>query len=164
MIKNKGYRWLLLFLLIAVFPDPPVATVAATSRNLGSKLILVNLTRVDFADFNTVDYPYLQRLLTQGQVGLAVVRVAGGTTPGKIYLALNGALPGRVGEQDSALGVIGSTLRQAGKQTAFLGNAIFLAAEPDGKTLLCDVYGVVDHEIATGGFYGRCDFSLWFSD
>ena len=70
MIKNKGCRWLLLFFLFTVFAFPAVAT----GKTPDPKLVLVNMTRVDFADFNTADYPYLQRLLTQGQVGLAVVR------------------------------------------------------------------------------------------
>lgn len=145
MIKNKGCRWLLLFFLFTVFAFPAVAT----GKTPDPKLVLVNMTRVDFADFNTADYPYLQRLLTRGQVGLAVVRVEGRFTPEKVYPALNRVPSGGVGNQEPTLGMIGSSLRRAGKQTAFLGNAD-LPWQPNraAKILLSDIYGAVDLEIS----------------
>lgn len=145
MIKNKGCRWFIFLFLPAVLAlSPPVAGQAP-----GARLVLVNVTRVDFTDFNTADYPYLQRLLTEGQVGLAVVRVAGRLTPEKVYLALNGASAGGGAGEENASGVIGSRLRQAGKRTAFLGNAD-LPWRPNrsAKNLLSDAYGAVDEEIS----------------
>ncbi|HHT48376.1 MAG TPA: hypothetical protein GXZ98_03670 [Firmicutes bacterium] len=131
MIKGKGkkrYRidWqrpdlrlgLILFLLVLAVQ--PVAGAGPPPR---AKLILVNLTRVAFADFDTGNYPHLQQLLTEGQLGLVSVRVTGRLTPEKIYQAVSrGASDPNQGFYPEQ-GRIGTLLRQAGKRLAFLGNA-----------------------------------------
>ncbi|NLM37706.1 MAG: hypothetical protein GX202_06235, partial [Firmicutes bacterium] len=147
MIKNVGYRWfsLLFSLAVLTFSIPVAAQVPA------AKLVMVNLTRVDFSDFNTADYPYLQWLLTEGQVGLVMLQVAGRLTPEKVYPVLNGGFSGGTRGEEAAGGLIGSSLRQAGKRTAFLGNAD-LPWQPNrsAKNLLADAYGAVDIEISDG--------------
>lgn len=145
MIKNKGCRWFLFFLLIVVFPLP----AAAIGRSPAAKLVLVNLTRVDFADFDTADYPCLQRILTQGQVGLVVVPVAGRLTPEKVFTAFSAVSTPGEGKREPVRGKLGSRLRQAGLRTAFLGNAD-LPWQPNrsARIFLSDHAGVVDYEFS----------------
>lgn len=150
MINKKGCSLFLVICFLVFFP----LTAGAHGEPAGAKVVLANLTRVDFADFNTGDYPHLQRLLTQGHVGLVTVRVKGRLTTEKVYRALSAAPAGGGGEEGgawSALGTLGALLRQGGKQTAFLGNAD-LPWQPNraARILFSDTHGQVDYEFAAG--------------
>ena len=102
MVRTRRCRYILLMILWLFLAAGEVKADA------GPKLLLVVLTRVDLKELGTGNYPYFQRVLTQGQVGLVSIRVAGRLTPEKVYQELRGTHPS----------LTGASLR-----TAFLGNA-----------------------------------------
>ncbi|HEY8392922.1 MAG TPA: hypothetical protein VIL83_09360 [Capillibacterium sp.] len=142
--KKFGYGLLLVFILYVCFP------FSVAGAPPGAKLILVNLTRVAFPDFDTGDYPYLQRLLTEGQIGLVSVRVAGKLTPEKVYqkVGMSASDPLNEGFFPEP-GLIGTALRQVGKRTAFFGNAdLPWKTNRTAKLMISDDRGQVDREVA----------------
>lgn len=142
--KRLGSCWLLVLILAVVAPFFATVTGAPPRR----RLILVNLTRVAFSDFDTGDYPHLQQLLTEGQIGLVSVRVTGKLTPEKVYQRVSMSAPGFSQGLFPEMGLVGTALRQAGKRTAFLGNAdLPWKTNRMAKLMISDHRGEVDLEI-----------------
>lgn len=146
MIRIRRYCCFLLLLLWLL-----LGTAGVAKANPDPKLVLVVLTRVDFTDLGRGDYPYFQRLLAQGQVGLVSIRVPGRLTPEKVYQAISATPSGLTGSQGShqETGLLGSALRRAGKGTVFLGNADLPWKPKRGaKTMISDDYGAVGREVS----------------
>ncbi len=143
--KKIGCCLLLVFILSVLFP---LSAVGAGTQP-GPKLILVNLTPVAFSDFDTGDYPHLRQLLTGGQIGLVSVRAPGKLTPEKVYQRVSTSAPDLNRGSFPEMGLIGTVLRQAGKRTAFLGNAdLPWKANRTAKLMISDYRGEVDREVA----------------
>ncbi len=171
-MKKLYFLLLLLFLLFLL----PVDGTTLSKESSPSKVIIINMTRIDFYDFTNDLYPNLNYLLKNGGFGFIPARVEGRLTPEKFYAAVNsgfatsllsdspefnelltrekkkllanGGLNRYQFLWSTQIGLLGSILHKEGKKTALIGNSdLPWKANRSILTLLTDRNGKVDYEV-----------------